>query len=206
MRVEMSFLPDVVLAVRRLRAAALRPARRSRCGYKGRTIGRGAAASPSTRPGESSRRSRRSRAPLDRSRRSGSATCSSASRLHTLSGGEAQRLKLAAELGRARARAALYVLDEPTTGLHLRDVARLGTALHGLVDRGDTLVVVEHHLDLIARGRLADRSRPEGGDRGGALVAEGPPEEVARAKGSRTAPYLRETLRSAAPLVREARA
>jgi excinuclease ABC subunit A len=112
----------------------------------------------------------------------------------TLSGGEAQRIKLGAELAAAAAGHSLYLLDEPTTGLHMADVARLVAALHRLVERGDTVVVIEHNLDLIAAADCLVDLGPEGGDDGGRLVAWGTPEEVARARDSRTARYLREAL------------
>jgi excinuclease ABC subunit A len=111
---------------------------------------------------------------------------------HTLSGGEAQRLKLAAELVLgAKAKRSLYVLDEPTTGLHLADVARLVAVLDRLVARGDTLVVIEHHPAVIASADHVIELGPEGGARGGRVVAEGPPEAVARLK-TATGQVLRE--------------
>jgi excinuclease ABC subunit A len=112
----------------------------------------------------------------------------------TLSGGEAQRVKLARELSRRPTGRTLYVLDEPTTGLHAHDVACLLRVLQRLVDAGNTVVVVEHNLDVV---KVADRVidlGPEGGDAGGQLLATGTPEEVARTPGSLTGHYLREVL------------
>jgi excinuclease ABC subunit A len=100
---------------------------------------------------------------------------------HTLSGGEAQRLKLAAELtAGVRPKPTLYVLDEPTTGLHLADVTRLVQVLDRLIERGDTLVIIEHHPAVIACADHVVELGPEGGSRGGRIVAEGTPREVAR--------------------------
>jgi excinuclease ABC subunit A len=100
---------------------------------------------------------------------------------HTLSGGEAQRLKLAAELtAKARHEPTLYVLDEPTTGLHLADVSKLVRVLGRLVERGDTLVVIEHHPLVMAGADYIVELGPEGGDRGGRIVAEGPPRVIAK--------------------------
>ncbi len=111
-----------------------------------------------------------------------------------LSGGEAQRVKLAAELARGGTGRTLYVLDEPTTGLHFEDVRLLIGVLDRLVERGDTVLVVEHHVDVIARADWVIDLGPEGGEGGGFLVAEGTPEEVARTPASHTGQYLRKAL------------
>ncbi|PYM08492.1 MAG: excinuclease ABC subunit A [Candidatus Rokuibacteriota bacterium] len=113
----------------------------------------------------------------------------------TLSGGEAQRLKIAAELGVRLATDFLYVLDEPTTGLHLDDVRKLLAVLGRLVEAGNTVVVVEHHLDVIKCADWVVDLGPEGGDAGGEIVAEGPPEAIAQAAGSYTGKFLDELLR-----------
>ncbi len=110
----------------------------------------------------------------------------------TLSGGEAQRLKIAAELARARARDILYVLDEPTTGLHMDDVSRLLRVLHRLVDAGNTVLVIEHNLDVIRSADHVIDLGPEGGEGGGWIVAEGPPEAIAREPRSFTGACLKE--------------
>ncbi|MFE9493836.1 ABC transporter [Streptomyces collinus] len=107
-----------------------------------------------------------------------------------LSGGEAQRIKLAGELQRGRRGHTLYLLDEPTTGLHPADVEVLMDRLHGLVDAGHTVVVVEHDMTVVAEADWVIDLGPGGGDRGGRVVATGPPRRVARAEGSATAPYL----------------
>jgi excinuclease ABC subunit A len=127
----------------------------------------------------------------------------------TLSGGEAQRIKLVAELSRSlemntqkRLKTSgfgglhhLYLLEEPTIGLHLADVKRLLHVLHQLVDAGHTVIVIEHHLDVLADADLLIELGPEGGDAGGQLVAQGTPEDVAKSKRSVTAPFLRKMLR-----------
>ncbi len=113
----------------------------------------------------------------------------------TLSGGEAQRLKIAAELGARPATDFLYLLDEPTTGLHLDDVRKLLAVLRRLVDAGNTVVVVEHHLDVIKCADWVVDLGPEGGDAGGEIVAEGPPETIAQAAGSYTGKFLTDILR-----------
>ncbi|GAA1502333.1 excinuclease ABC subunit UvrA [Streptomyces albidochromogenes] len=112
-----------------------------------------------------------------------------------LSGGEAQRIKLASELQRTRRGHTVYLLDEPTTGLHPADVEVLTRQLHGLVDQGHTVVVVEHDMAVAAGADWVIDLGPGGGDEGGTVVAAGPPSEVARAPGSRTAPYLARELR-----------
>ncbi|GHG93615.1 ATP-binding cassette domain-containing protein [Streptomyces rubradiris] len=111
-----------------------------------------------------------------------------------LSGGEAQRIKLASELQRGRRSHTLYLLDEPTTGLHPADVEVLTDRLHGLVDAGHTVVVVEHDMTVVAGADWVIDLGPGGGDRGGRIVAQGPPDEVSRAQGSATAPYLARVL------------
>ncbi len=112
----------------------------------------------------------------------------------TLSGGEAQRLKIAAELGARAASDMLYIMDEPTTGLHLDDVKKLLGVLNRLVDAGNTIVVVEHHLDVIKSADYVIDLGPEGGDEGGETVAEGTPEAVAQTPGSYTGKFLAEVL------------
>ena len=108
----------------------------------------------------------------------------------TLSGGEAQRVKLAKELSRRSTGKTLYILDEPTTGLHFEDVRKLLEVLHALVDQGNTVVVIEHNLEVVKTADWIVDLGPEGGGKGGRVVAAGTPEEVARAKDSYTARYL----------------
>jgi excinuclease ABC subunit A len=113
----------------------------------------------------------------------------------TLSGGEAQRVKLATELSRRATGRTLYILDEPTTGLSFEDVNALMTVLHRLVDTGNTVLVIEHHLDVIKQADHIIDLGPLGGDRGGEIVAEGTPEEVAGVAGSLTGRYLKRVLK-----------
>jgi excinuclease ABC subunit A len=113
----------------------------------------------------------------------------------TLSGGEAQRVKLATELSRRATGRTLYVLDEPTTGLHFADVEKLLQVLHRLVDTGNTVIVIEHNLDVIKTADWIVDLGPEGGARGGRIIAEGTPEEIAATAGSATGEYLSRVLR-----------
>jgi excinuclease ABC subunit A len=113
----------------------------------------------------------------------------------TLSGGEAQRVKLATELSKRDTGRTLYILDEPTTGLHFEDVRLLLEVLHRLVDKGNTVVVIEHNLDVVKTADWVIDLGPEGGDRGGRLVAAGSPEAVAKAGPSHTGRFLRKVLR-----------
>ncbi|MEO5940774.1 MAG: excinuclease ABC subunit A, partial [Candidatus Limnocylindrales bacterium] len=118
----------------------------------------------------------------------------------TLSGGEAQRVKLATELSRRATGRTLYVLDEPTTGLHFADVEKLLEVLHRLVDGGNTVLVIEHNLDVIKTADWIIDLGPAGGARGGRIVAEGTPEKVAGTVGSATGEYLDRVLKGQ-PLV-----
>jgi excinuclease ABC subunit A len=120
-----------------------------------------------------------------------------------LSGGEAQRIKLATELQRSQRGRSLYVLDEPTTGLHAADVDRLMLQLHRLVDAGNTVVVIEHELRVVAQADWVIDMGPGAGESGGNVVAEGLPQVVARARGSRTAAYLAAALRDGASAARK---
>ena len=123
----------------------------------------------------------------------------------TLSGGEAQRVKLARELARRATGRTLYVLDEPTTGLHFADIELLTTSIMGLCDAGNTVLVIEHNLDVVACADHVIDLGPEGGERGGRVVAEGTPEEVAETPGSHTGFYLARVLQGAARPTRKAK-
>ena len=111
-----------------------------------------------------------------------------------LSGGEAQRIKLATELSKRSTGRTLYILDEPTTGLHFADVEKLTYVLDRLVDEGNTVVVIEHNLDVIKRADYIIDLGPEGGDGGGTIVATGTPEEIAACPESYTGQYLKRLL------------
>ena len=114
----------------------------------------------------------------------------------TLSGGEAQRVKLATELAKRDTGRTLYILDEPTTGLHFEDVRLLLEVLHRLVDKGNTVVVIEHNLDVVKTADWVIDLGPEGGELGGRVVAEGPPEKIVQSKASHTGQFLRKVLQA----------
>jgi excinuclease ABC subunit A len=122
----------------------------------------------------------------------------------TLSGGEAQRVKLATELQRRSNGRSIYVLDEPTTGLHFEDVRKLLEVLNGLVDKGNTVVVIEHNLDVIKSADWVIDLGPEGGSGGGEVLATGTPEQIAEAPESHTGRFLAEILPGAAQSRRKA--
>ncbi|NWG23353.1 MAG: ATP-binding cassette domain-containing protein, partial [Pseudorhodoplanes sp.] len=117
----------------------------------------------------------------------------------TLSGGEAQRVKLARELSKRATGRTLYILDEPTTGLHFHDVAKLLDVLHELASGGNTVVVIEHNLEVIKTADWILDLGPEGGDGGGEIVAAGPPEEIVREKRSYTGQFLKPVLARGGP-------
>jgi excinuclease ABC subunit A len=112
----------------------------------------------------------------------------------TLSGGEAQRIKLAAELGKRSTGSTMYILDEPTTGLHFADINRLLDVLNRLVDMGNTVVVIEHNLDVIKTADYIIDLGPEGGAAGGEIIATGTPEQIAANERSYTGQFLKEVL------------
>ena len=113
----------------------------------------------------------------------------------TLSGGEAQRVKLATELSKRATGRTFYILDEPTTGLHFADIDRLLKVLHQLVDQGNSVLVIEHNLDVIKTADYIIDLGPEGGDKGGEVVASGTPEDVAKNPRSHTGKFLKEVLK-----------
>jgi Excinuclease ATPase subunit len=112
----------------------------------------------------------------------------------TLSGGEAQRVKLATELQRRSTGKTIYVLDEPTTGLHFEDVRKLLLVLSTLVEKGNTVIVIEHNLDVIRCSDWLIDMGPEGGSGGGLVIAQGTPEQVAKVEASHTGRFLKELL------------
>jgi excinuclease ABC subunit A len=112
----------------------------------------------------------------------------------TLSGGEAQRVKLASELSKVATGRTLYILDEPTTGLHFADIKLLLKVLHSLVDRGNTVIVIEHNMDVVKTADWIIDLGPEGGDEGGEIVVQGTPEQIANSKVSYTGKFLRKEL------------
>jgi excinuclease ABC subunit A len=124
----------------------------------------------------------------------------------TLSGGEAQRVKLATELGKRPTGHTLYILDEPTTGLHFADIERLLSVLARLADAGNTVIVIEHNMDVIKAADWVVDLGPEGGDRGGTIVATGTPEDLMKSKTSHTGHYLRKHLQTQAQLLQTASA
>ena len=113
----------------------------------------------------------------------------------TLSGGEAQRVKLSKELSKRATGKTMYILDEPTTGLHFEDIKNLLIVLHKLVDSGNTVIVIEHNLDVIKTADWVIDLGPEGGDEGGKLVAQGRPEDIIKQKQSHTGKFLHKILK-----------
>jgi excinuclease ABC subunit A len=112
----------------------------------------------------------------------------------TLSGGEAQRVKLALELSKRSTGRTLYILDEPTTGLHFADVKQLLDVIHRLVDQGNTVIMIEHNLDVLLQADHIIDVGPEGGDKGGRVIVTGTPEQIAACPDSYTGIYIREML------------
>lgn len=112
----------------------------------------------------------------------------------TLSGGEAQRVKLAAELQKRTKGRTVYILDEPTTGLHFEDIRKLMLVIQSLVDKGNSVIIIEHNLDVIKAADWIVDMGPEGGSGGGTVVAQGTPEDVAQVEGSYTGGFLKEML------------
>ena len=138
------------------------------------------------------------RRPPDAARRRSRLRASSGQPATTLSGGEAQRVKLASELSKVATGRTLYVLDEPTTGLHFADIEKLLEVLQRLADAGNTVLVIEHNLDVIKQADWVIDLGPEGGEEGGELIAAGTPEEIAEVEGSYTGVFLRRVLAPAA--------
>jgi excinuclease ABC subunit A len=124
----------------------------------------------------------------------------------TLSGGEAQRVKLSKELSRRATGRTLYILDEPTTGLHFHDVAKLLEVLHELVEQGNTVIVIEHNLEVIKTADWIIDMGPEGGDGGGVIVAQGTPEDIVKGNKGHTARFLAEIMSRRPPKSSKAKA
>ena len=114
----------------------------------------------------------------------------------TFSGGEAQRIKLATELSKRSTGKTLYILDEPTTGLHFDDIRKLMNVLQSLVDRGNSMIIIEHNLDVIKCADYIIDMGPEGGDGGGEVIGKGTPEEIVKIQNSFTGQYLKKVLPS----------
>ena len=114
----------------------------------------------------------------------------------TLSGGESQRVKLASELSKVNTGRTMYILDEPTTGLHFEDINMLLNVLHGLVDKGNTVIVIEHNLDVIKSADWIVDLGPEGGNNGGEIIGAGTPESLIRNKKSYTGKFLKKILKN----------
>jgi excinuclease ABC subunit A len=189
---EMSFLPDVVTPCPTCGGARFEP-RTLEIRYKNLSIG-DVLALTAEEAAEVFQNHRAIAAPLRTLNDLGAGYVTLGQGSHTLSGGEAQRLKLALELtASARHEPTLYVLDEPTTGLHVADVSRLVSVLGRLVERGDTLVVIEHQPQVISGADWLVELGPDGGERGGRIVAAGPPKQVARGK-TPTASVVRNAL------------
>ena len=112
-----------------------------------------------------------------------------------MSGGEAQRVKLADELSKKATGKTLYILDEPTTGLHFDDIKKLLSVLRGLADKGNTVLIIEHNLDVVRNADWIIDLGPEGGEKGGRIVAQGAPKDIAKIKTSYTGQYLEKVLK-----------
>ena len=188
-KVEMNFLPDLYVRCETCEGARYNP-QTLECRFKGKSIGDVLAMRVDDARGLFENIPKVARG-LDSLREAGLGYVALGQSSTTLSGGEAQRVKLAAELGRVSTGRTLYLLDEPTTGLHFSDVAALLVVLHRLADLGNTLVVIEHNLGVIRTADWVIDLGPEGGDQGGRLVAEGPPGAIAEAPGSETGRWLK---------------
>ena len=116
-------------------------------------------------------------------------------RANTLSGGESQRVKLSKELGKYHTGRTLYILDEPTTGLHFQDIKLLLKVLHNLTDQGNTVIVIEHNLDVVKTADWIVDIGPNGGAQGGEIIAEGTPEDIVKVKSSHTGKFLKKMLK-----------